>query len=185
MIWTEVMAGPDAPEWRTRPMQIGNPGDPGLKVVADGQDHSELVIPAEVRAILKNGAAATGQNNVRAGIAYLFHRAAFPYYKQSLVIDDQTVQTHTLAQGETLSGLAHKLGTTVQDILDQSSIDPEQAAKLAPGKVLKYRKLHMEWKVTGWSDWQTAIKLYNYPGDAHYLEKVNRAYAKIAPNFPR
>ncbi len=177
MVWTEVIAGPDDAAWSSRPMQIGNPGDKGLEVVQKGLDHSDLVVSAEVRTAVKSDA--TGALNIRAGVAYLYHRAAFPHYKYSEIIDSSQIETYQLAAGETLSGVASKVGTTVDELMRQSGLDAAKASKLQIGATLKYRKAHKIWQITGWDAWKDAIKAYNSPGDPKYVEKVTKAYEKI------
>jgi hypothetical protein len=177
IVWTEVKAGPDSPAWSQRPMQIGNTGDPGLNVVLNGLDHSGLVVPARVRTELKSGT--TGSANIRAGVAYLYHCAALPYYRYSEVVDSRTIETYRLAPGETLSAVAPRLGTTVDEILRQSGLDAARASKLPVGAKLKYRKAHQAWQVTGWLAWDKAIHDYNGGGDPEYVSKVTKAYAKI------
>jgi hypothetical protein len=183
MVWTEVKAGPDSSAWSSSPMQIGNRGDPGLKVVQNGLDHSDLVVPAEVRTALKSGAA--GTLNIRAGVAYLYHCAAFPHYKLTEIIDNPMIETYQLAAGETPSGVAGRLGTTVDEIMRQSGLDAAKASKLRVGAALKYRKAHQAWQITGWLAWEKAIHEYNGGGDIEYVSKVKRAYAKITSYWPR
>jgi hypothetical protein len=183
MIWTEVKAGPDSPAWAERPMQIGNPGDPGLKVIQNGLDHSDLVVPEAVRIALKSGT--TGGANVRAGVAYLYHRAAYPYYKQTEIVDNPTIETSQLAAGTTLTAEASKLGTTVDEIVRQSGLDPAKLSRLQVGTTLKYRKAHKAWQISGWLAWEQAIRDYNGGGDSAYVSKVSRAYAKIASCWSR
>ncbi|MFH5252883.1 peptidoglycan-binding protein, partial [Burkholderia semiarida] len=71
MIWTET-GGPTKTAWRLNPMQIGNPGDPGLAALLSGKEGGELVMPPELQRVLTVlSAASSPQMNIRAGVAYL------------------------------------------------------------------------------------------------------------------
>src|ERR1700739_3964497 len=44
MIWTES-GGPGNRAWKRNPMQIGNPGDPGLRALLSGNEGGDLILP--------------------------------------------------------------------------------------------------------------------------------------------
>jgi len=50
MVWVESGAGSAA--WKTRPMQIGVPGDPGLASLLSGKEGSDLILPPAWKAQL-------------------------------------------------------------------------------------------------------------------------------------
>lgn len=68
---TWVETGALAKEWKTAPMQIGNPGDPGLRdLLATPQ--GKLILPQEYAQVLTlSNAASTGNLNIEAGVGYL------------------------------------------------------------------------------------------------------------------
>lgn len=49
MVWVES-GGPTNPAWKTRPMQIGNPGDAGLGVLKRGEEGSNLIMDEKLKA---------------------------------------------------------------------------------------------------------------------------------------
>ncbi len=67
--------GPGNPSWSTRPMQIGNVGDPAYGVIKRQQEGSSIIMDQQ----LKNDIATKSINdptlNVRAGIAYILTKA--------------------------------------------------------------------------------------------------------------
>lgn len=48
MVWTES-GGPTNRAWNTRPIQIGNPGDPGLRALFSDQEGGPLILPPELK----------------------------------------------------------------------------------------------------------------------------------------
>ncbi|WP_310003150.1 hypothetical protein [Caballeronia sp. LZ043] len=43
MVWVET--GADSPEWNVKPVQIGVPGDPGLKSLLSAEEGGDLILP--------------------------------------------------------------------------------------------------------------------------------------------
>ena len=181
MQWTEVR-GPDAPGWNSRPMQIGNPGDPGLGVLRDKKDHSELVVDDQLRQRLQ-GIQAGGKwdpkFNIEAGVAFLFHKAAI--VEDVLVIDNPASLTYAVKANDTFDSLAKTLGTTV-DVLksDNPKVNP---GALQINQKLNYRKSHHRFQITGWRSWDDATQRYNV-GNPDYLKTVRAFYKKIVVFFP-
>lgn len=174
MAWVE--SGPDSPAWLTSPLQIGNPGDPGLSIIRDDKDHSDLIASAELRSKLKTNKIDAGLS-IRAAIAYLYHRAAFPKYQYVTKIDDTNMHTYTIKKGDSLATIAKSQHTTIDVIETDSGLTDKSV--LHPGQVLKFKLAHKQWQINGWECWQQAIIDYNGGGDPQYWKKVDEAHNLI------
>lgn len=179
MVWTEVLAGPkgNQAQWQKYPLQIGRfSADLGYAAVKSGGENSDLITSGELRAAISSDV--TGKNNIKAGIAYLYTIAVRNKIVRREVIDGSQIETYTIQKTDRdgLAGIAKRLGTTVENIVKNSSL--QNPAKLDVGQVLKYQKAHVERFINGWNDWQETVKAYN-GGDAAYMEKFNRAYQII------
>jgi hypothetical protein len=76
MVWTES-GGPTARAWTSRPMQIGNAGDPGLTSLLGGKEGGELIIPPDIASgLTAKNAGSEPERNIEAGVGYLLMRAA-------------------------------------------------------------------------------------------------------------
>jgi hypothetical protein len=200
MVWTEVMAGPTNAAWQSKPMQIGVPGDPGIEVVKSGSENSNLITTEELRRQIQGNI--TGNNNIKAGIAYLFTIAIrnSPNQRDRVdfhdVIDDLTIQSQAVAKGETAETIARKFNTTVESIIKNTDgMTKQNIVSLKPGQVIKFQKAHREPYIVSWRDWKSTIRSYNGnairsvdksgksvvtgKGDPSYLEKLERAYQII------
>lgn len=176
MLWTEVH-GPDfgnGVDWQVWPMQIGkNKADPGMRVVKYGLENTYRYVPKELRDKLKHQKM-TGELNIRAGIAYLYDRGIGSWQTE---INDPAVRTYQLKPGDTLEGLAKRLGTTVAELKQQNSLDQRTARALRAGQILKFRPAH---EIPEWRDWPTASFLYNSgKKNANYGKEVEGNYLKI------
>jgi LysM repeat protein len=193
MLWTENLGGPTPNnaqgEWEKRPLQIGVPGDPGLGVIQNGRENSDLVTTSETRSeLLKDS---NGKNNIRAGVAYLYTRTLESGIRE--VIDDSNIQTYKIQKGDSIDTIAKNLGTTRDNILKNSGLTIN--GKLSLGQEIKYQKAHQERYVSGWKDWKSTVRGYNGNatwgtdakgnqvkigvGDPDYMPKVSRAYQII------
>jgi hypothetical protein len=186
MLWQET--GANNKDWATKPLQIGKAGDPGLSVVKGGNDATErgkvkAVIPKDVSDAVNKGAI-TPELNIKAGVAYLYYRAAFPKLNLVTVDDNLTVKEYELGKDEYPSTVAGKLKTTVDVIMKDSGLTAESVKKLPKNAKIKYHPAHTEWQVSGWNDWESAIKDYNGGGVKTYLEEVKGHYRKIILVFP-
>ena len=117
MLWTES-GGPDNPSWKTRPMQIGNPGDPAYEVLQKEKEGSSRIMDTTLREALKSGSINDPIINIKAGIAYLFTRMAI----QGTVLDerDSNVYEYKVERGDTFEGIAKKKGTTVAELKESN-----------------------------------------------------------------
>lgn len=193
MLWTENLGGPTPNngqgEWEKRPLQIGVPGDPGLGVIQNGRENSDLVTTSETRSELTKDS--NGKNNIKAGIAYLYTRTLESGIRE--VIDDKNIQAYKIKKGDTIDLISKNLGTTRENILKNSGLTLN--SKLSLGQEIKYQKAHQERYVSGWKDWKSTIRGYNGNatwgtdekgnqvkigvGDPNYMQKVSRAYQII------
>lgn len=179
MAWNE--SGPNSRAWNKNPLQIGNPGDAGLGVVKNAKDHSDLVIPQNLRDALKTSKL-TSQLSIRAGIAYLYFKDSKTKFLPT-IFDSSAVSTYVVKKGDTLSSIAHAQKTTVDELIQENGL--KKADLLHIGQQLKFKLAHGEWAISGWDDWQTAIRAYNGGGDKDYLQKVNSAYMQIITKFSK
>lgn len=184
MVWTEIFAGPkgDKVQWETYPMQIGRfSADAGASVVKNGRENSDLITTAELRSQLQKNI--TGHNNIRAGIAYLLTIAIRNKVGLREVIENPNIETYRIQASDKsgLDAIAKRLGTTTDNILQNSGISKNAVLKI--GQEIKYQKARSERYIQGWQDWLEAVKDYNGGGDANYMEKINRAYQIIKSRY--
>lgn len=173
------------------PLQVANRGDPALKALKSGTEHTDLITTTEFREALKQKKqtprkgkkwdysalkpaermdASTG---IEAAIAWLFSKAA-----QASEITEEAGDEleYTVKNGDTYGKIAPKLGTTVETLMKYNTVKPNQ---LKVGDKLKYKKATKKWKITSWKAWEDAIKAYNGGGDPDYFKKVKKEYDKL------
>lgn len=171
MAWVES-GGPKALAWSGRVMQIGNPGDPGLEAVKNGEGVTSLVVPKTTRDRLASADARTINEpffNIEVALAYLWVRMCKS--EMGTIVDDPALRDHTLGSGENASVVAQKEGTTVADI--QASNPGVNLDKLHPGDVLRFHKAHTGRKIIGWHAFTPDVIAAKYNvGDASYAEKL-------------
>lgn len=171
MLWVET--GAKNSEWKTKPMQIGVAGDPGLKSLLSGKEGGELILPPKWQNLLTvNKIRTSPADNIRAGIGYLLMRMA-KFELQTVQTADRTIFEVTVKQGEHLSQIAARNETTT-DILKRMN---QQALFLRPGQVLKYQKGAVKRVIAGWRFMNTNMvaQRYNGGGDINYASKLNYA----------
>lgn len=168
MVWVES-GGPDNAAWKTRPMQIGNPGDPGLAALLGGKEGGDLVLAAEHKRQLAAGAN-TAAGNILAGVAYLLMRAGTYKHQSVAHATDTKVYEVTVKAGDSLDKIAKAHGSTV-DML--TSLNPGARGMIKPGQVLKLRKASIQQVVASWAtvDAAFAARKYNV-GDPQYKQKL-------------
>lgn len=183
MVWVES----SGPSWQSReggvkpapafygpwPIQFGNSGDPGLGVIRDGAEHSHLISSKELRNELKK--TMTAELCIRGGVALVFHYAAI--YENAKIIDRQAVQHDTVRTKDTLSKIAARNQTLVEEITRASNLSEKTILRV--GQTVWFRSAHREWQLNGWKDWWIAVTKYNGGGDPHYRSKVRAAYQAI------
>jgi len=182
ILWTES-GGPDNPSWKTRPMQIGNPGDPGFGVLKDGKEGSQVIMEPSLFAAVKGGQVNVPGVNVRAGIAYLFTRMA--KWAEKSIPDDKDRQTftYTVVRNDSLWSIAQSNGTTVEEL---KKMNPAAAAGIKPGQKLNYHKAKMGLAIESWRAWQSAIIASRYNvGDPDYGAKLDYLLTSVFPQIHR
>ncbi len=176
MTWTE--SGARKQEWKTRPIQIGNHGDPGMQAVIDGKEGSSLVIPPSLRQRLSVYKIRNEpETNIQAGIGYLLTKCAS--YGETTTLDpaDNKEYEYTVKQHDTLSKITHECHTTMT-ILNSMN---HGLSTLHPNQKLKYKKGSIKQTITGWTRVTTntiAVK-YNGRKDPKYQAKLEYCLSMI------
>lgn len=169
MVWVES-GGPTNAAWKTRPLQIGNPGDPGLSALLGHNDGGELILTATQRTTIQAGAS-TPAANLLAGTAYLLMRAAISNFQSVASTTDPRTYEVTVKPGDSLDRIARTNGTTIQML---QSMNPTAAGIIRPGQVLKYRKAAIQRVITGWHLITTTFAAQKYNvGDPKYKDKLD------------
>ncbi|MCD9188729.1 MAG: hypothetical protein LUM44_20085 [Pyrinomonadaceae bacterium] len=194
MVWTEIQSGPakEAVQWKDFPLQIGRyEADPGYKVISEGLDNSDFITPPELRQELQTKTNVKGKNNIRAGIAYLYTKAIDGKVGWREIVDNPQILSYKIQNTDRkgLDDIAKRLETTSENIIRNTS-GMTKTTVLKVGTELKYQKAHLEKFITGWLDWQTAMRNYNSKtpnkkGDTEYVDKFTRAYQIIVSRTPR
>jgi len=104
IVWVES-GGPKNPAWTTRPMQIGNPGDPGYEALLYGKEATRLIMSDQLKTDIK-GNINEPELNIRAGIAYALNRMALSEIRSVDDLADHTVRLYTVARGDSLYQIA-------------------------------------------------------------------------------
>lgn len=175
MLWVET--GAKRPQWKTRPMQIGNTGDLGLQALLGGKDGGDLILPPSYRRSLSvDGVRRAPADNIRAGIGYLLLRMANFSFQS---VPDADTRTHQVVvkAGDTLNSIARAKGSTPEVM---KRLNPS-AHMLRPGEVLHYQRASVQRVITGWKPITVsgAATYYNVDGDATYADKLGYALAAV------
>jgi hypothetical protein len=169
MVWTES-GGPTNRAWSSRPIQIGNPGDPGLRALFSDKEGGSLILPQEMKDRLTLATAtATPQMNIQAGIAYLLMRLA--KFGMATVIDatDSKIHEAVVKPGDTFDRIARANGTTVDTLKALN----RGMTILRPGQTVRFQKASVRKVITRW-DPPTPGNIatrYNV-GDPDYAKKL-------------
>jgi hypothetical protein len=179
MVWTES-GGPSNRAWRDNPIQIGNPGDPGLAALFSDKEGGTLVIPPELKGRLSIAAAKVSpQMNICAGIAYLLMRLA--RFDVGDVLDEQDKKIYEIAvrPGDTFDRIARVNGTTIATL---KRYNPG-AAILRPGQSLTYQKAATQKIIVRWdmASTSTIARRYNV-GDPEYARKLEYCLSVMGKN---
>jgi hypothetical protein len=181
MLWNES-GGPTNPQWKKRTMQIGNKGDPALKVLTGGKEGSHLIAAPELISKLRAGKVNDPEINIRAGLAYLYTRMATFDHASIRDPKDTKVHEYKVVGGDSLSKIAKKVGTTVAEL---KAMNPKAEKMIRPGDILEFHKASIEMVVTGWRtfDTKTIAKRYNGGGDPNYEAKLNHLLSDVIPKL--
>lgn len=173
MIWVET--GAESKKWKTNPIQIGNPGDPGLRSLLTGNEGGELIVPPSWKNRLTAGTAATiPAHNIRAGIGYLLMRTANYSFKSVPESDD--IHETKVKAGDSIAKIAKENGSTMEIIKKLN----QNANILQPGQLLKYQKASTRKYISSWDliTSSSIARKYNV-GDPMYAKKLDYALSKI------
>lgn len=175
MLWTES-GGPSNTAWTTRPMQIGNPGDPGLgELLAKGRQTMAggwLVMPPALASTLTAQNAHQPAMNIRAGIAYLLLLAMKSAYHDEIDTRDSSFHTYTVIKGDYLDKIARRVGTT-SAILKKLSPVFQSREFIKEGDTLRYQKASVKKYITGFKTIDSAFCALKYnTGDPCYDKKL-------------
>ena len=168
VVWVES-GGPTSPAWKTRVMQIGNPGDPALAVLKGATEGADLVMSEQLKKDVV-GKINEPTVNVKAGIAYLVTRLAKSEFQSVLDAADTKTFEYTVVAGDSLEKIAQKVGTTV-DVLKK--LNPT-VKLLQPKQIIVCRKAKLKRVITGWlpCDSVNIARRYNV-GDPNYSAKLD------------
>ncbi|MGF6480190.1 LysM peptidoglycan-binding domain-containing protein [Paraburkholderia sp. JPY419] len=174
MIWVET--GAESKKWESNPIQIGNPGDPGLRVLLAGNEGGDLIIPPTWMNRLTFGSAITNPyHNIAAGIGYLLMRTA-NYAIKNVPDADATIYEARVLSGDSIAKIAKTNGSTIEVI---QKLNPSFHL-LRPGQVLKYQKASLKKVIVSWKIITTSSIAKNYnSGDSLYPQKLDYALSLI------
>lgn len=172
---TYVETGAKHPDWKTKPLQIGNPGDPGLRAFLGDREGGDLIRPPMLW-LSPDAAVRSPRKNIQAGVGYLLMRLANFQY-QSVVDRDGKVYEVTARAGDSLERIAKAQGSTVEVV---KKLNPD-AHFLRPGQVLKYQRASVQRVIVGWKSINAAsiAHYYNGGGDPQYATKLGYAMDAI------
>jgi len=171
MVWVET--GASHSQWRSNPMQIGVPGDPGLAAFLSGQEGSHLILPSGWRERLTlSGVRSIPVQNIKAGVGYLLMRLA-KFEHKSVPSGTSGVKECVVQAGNSFATLAAKYGTTTEIL---KKLNPG-ALILRPGQVLKYQPAKVQQVIAGWRaiTTESIARRYNGGGDPNYSKKLDYA----------
>jgi hypothetical protein len=171
--------GPSNFEWTCRPMQIGNPGDPGYDVLRDHAENSDVIMSHGLQRDIAIESIDHPILNIRAGIALVLTKAAHFTCRSELDHTDHRIHTHVVADGESLFQISQEEHTTVQELKERN---PELSKTLRRGQTLSFRRAHMVTEIVGWRDIDVYFlaSRYNGDGDPEYPFKVSYLLEKLA-----
>ncbi len=179
MEWVES-GGPSNAAWKTRPMQIGNVGDPGYQALKTGEGAASLIMSDALTRDIKAGDINSPDLNIRAGVAYAITRLSKSDIKPT---DDpkDPVQEYTMLHDGTLFAVATKVGATLESI---KALNPG-VISVKKGQKVKYRKAKMKRVITGWRMASTVSLAERYnAGDSNYQAKLDYVLA-LFPKLKR
>ena len=170
MVWTES-GGPDSPWWKSRAIQIGNPGDLGLDALLGDKEGGDLILPPAMKPKITKASINTADINIMAGIGYLLMRAAS--YEVVSVPDPRDTKTFEvpIKPRDSLALIAEKNQSTVEML---KFLNPNLSPrKMKVGDPVSVRKASMQKVIKGWSKIDTRFAAENYNvGDPMYFTKL-------------
>jgi hypothetical protein len=171
MLWTET--GANNPEWKTKPMQIGVRGDPGMDVLLSGKEGADLILPPASKGRMTAGTIRSiPSHNIRAGVGYLLVKMAY-YEYQSVVSSAATLEEVTVKAGDSLEKIARAHRSTAEIL---AKLNPD-VQTLRAGQLLKCQPGSVKRVITGWRQLTPVViaQRYNGGGDPTYAAKLDFA----------
>lgn len=183
MLWSES-GGPSNKAWDTRPLQIGNTGDPAYAVLKNNSEGSDLIISTALKSAIANNSINKPEVNIQAGIAYLYTRMAVTNITSIRDLKDNKEYEYKVAAGDSLEKIATKVGTTLSEL---RRLNPKSSGILKIGQSLKYVKATMQRSIISWREFtaDTIADRYNGGGDANYSAKITYLINDIFPKLER
>jgi len=182
IIWVES-GGPTNASWGSRPMQIGNPGDPAHGVLKAQAEGSGIIMDKTLTSNIN--AINTPKINIQAGTAYLLTRLSKSMMKSVLSQTDKKEKSYTVVAGDSLDKISRKCNTTV-DVLKQ--YNPKHVKLIRPGDKLKYYTAKIERVIVGWHSVSAKVIAKQYNSelvDKSYTTKLTYVMDEIFPNLIR
>lgn len=183
VLWNES-GGPDNDAWKSRPLQIGNPGDPAYSVLKNASEGSDLIMSEDLGKAIRTQSIDKPNLNIQAGIAYLYTRMAKSAITSVRNLKDTKEYTYEVVSGDSLDKISGKVDTTVFEL---KRLNPQCSGIIRPKMKLKYVKAAMKRTITGWRtfDTKTVSERYNGGGDPYYRDKLEFILSHITPNLVR
>jgi hypothetical protein len=171
--------GPSNYEWKFRPMQIGNPGDPGYEVLRRHAENSAMIMSERLQHDIATQSIDEPVLNIRAAIALILTMAGRFRRRSELERDDGRVHIHVVREGESLVDISLDNKTTVEEI---KALNPGLGPTLHDGQQLKFRHAHWVTEIVGWRDVDVAFlaSRYNGDGDPDYAGKISYLLERLA-----
>jgi len=171
--------GPSNIEWTCRPMQIGNPGDPGYDVLREHQENSDIIMSRALQRDIATKSIDHPILNIRAGLALVLTKAARFRCRSEVEPFDHRTYTHVVVEGESLFQISEAEHTTAQELKDSN---PELSKTLHAGQRLRFRRAHIVTEIAGWRDVDAGFlaNRFNGDGDPEYSSKVSYLLEKRA-----
>lgn len=183
MLWVES-GGPSNKAWSTRPLQIGNTGDPAYAVLKSGTEGADLIMSDSLKNTLASSSIDNPDLNIKAGIAYLYTRMAVTNIVSIRDVKNDKEYEYQVVAGDSLEKISKKVGTTIFEL---RRLNPKSSGVLKIGQKLKYVKAAMQRTIVGWREFTSAIiaDRYNGGGDPNYSAKLTYILDEIFPNLVR
>jgi hypothetical protein len=163
-VWTE--SGAASPSWKTRPMQIGNPGDPAYATIKHQKEHSDLIMSETLKTDIKNNRSINDPIfNIQVAMAYAYTKVAI----FGSVVTDPTVREYTVQSGDNVDNIAIAVKSTPDNIF---GLNPGAQKMIFKNQKLKYQQAEI--KIIGRPIFTPEIlqDKYNGNGDSSYAEKI-------------
>jgi hypothetical protein len=169
MVWVES-GGPHGRVWLGRVMQIGNRGDPGLGVLRQSAEGSNLVMSDALKRDIQ-GNANEPNLNIRAGMAYVLTKLLQTATRSVNDPNDGEHPPHVVISGDSLERIARNLGTTVEALQE----DNPGVGTLRLGQEIRWHRASRQQLITGWRAFTAAnvARYYNGNRDSEYAAKLN------------